>query len=408
MVAFHFPPMQGSSGMQRTLRFGRYLPEFGWEPIVLTVQPRAYERTDQVSVAEIPSSLEVHRAFGIDAARHLAIGGRYPRLLARPDRWVAWWPAAVACGLRLARQRSVSALWSTYPIATAHKIGHTLHRLTGLPWVADFRDPMIEEEYPQDPVIRASFQAIEKRAVTSARFSVFTAPGAERLYRERYPGSAQTITVIENGFDEESFEGLSHGTVGPEDKGCVLVHSGIVYPSERDPSQLFAALRGLRDQGRLDPGRFLLRFRAPGHDSNVRELAARFGVAELIEIAPPLTYREALLEMTRARGLVVLQGANCDQQIPAKLYEYLRAGRPILGLATGDTADVLRAAGIRHVAPLGEAKAIAAVIERFIADLDSGVAGSANPDFLRRASRRERTRELALLLDRAVGDPGRR
>ena len=182
----------------------------------------------------------------------------------------------------------------------------------------------------------------------------------------------------------------------------MLVHSGIVYPSERDPSHLFAALRSLRDAGRINADTLLLRFRAPGHEYHVRELAVRFGVMDLIEIAPPLPYREALLEMTSADGLVVLQAANCDQQIPAKLYEYLRAGRAILGLATGDTANVLLAAGVPYVAALDDAKVIAAVIERFVADLESGRVSLPNPDFVRGASRRERTQELALLLDRAI------
>ncbi len=212
----------------------------------------------------------------------------------------------------------------------------------------------------------------------------------------------QRITVIENGFDEESFLGLNLQAQTPHDERRVLVHSGIVYPSERDPSHLFAALRSLRDLGRLNPESFLLRFRAPGHEYHVREVAARFGVVDLIETAPPLPYREALLEMTRADGLVVLQGANCDQQIPAKLYEYLRAGTPILGLATGDTATVLRTAGVRYIAALSDAKSIAAVIEDFVADLQSGHASLPDPDFVRRASRRERTQELALLLDRAI------
>ena len=87
MIAYHFPPLAGSSGIQRTLRFMRHLPEFGWEPLVLTAHPRAYERTSSDQLADIPEGIVVARAPAFDAARHFAIAGRYPRFLARPDRW---------------------------------------------------------------------------------------------------------------------------------------------------------------------------------------------------------------------------------------------------------------------------------------------------------------------------------
>jgi len=184
----------------------------------------------------------------------------------------------------------------------------------------------------------------------------------------------------------------------------LLLHSGIVYPSERDPSKLFAALRSLRNTGRLRAGDLVIRFRAPVHEELLRRLATEFDVAIFIEIAPSLPYREALREMCGADGLVVLQAANCNQQIPAKLYEYLRAGRPILGLAdpVGDTAGALRAAGVRHIAALEDESAIADIIERYVADLRAGHAAGPVVERVRAASRRERTRELAQLLDRTI------
>ena len=104
--------------------------------------------------------------------------------------------------------------------------------------------------------------------------------------------------------------------------------SGLVYPSERDPTQLFAALRRLANTGRLHLGKLKVRFRASGHDAMLRALARDHQLDERIELLPPVPDREALEEMVRADGLLLLQAANCNEQIPAKLYEYLRAGRP--------------------------------------------------------------------------------
>jgi glycosyltransferase involved in cell wall biosynthesis len=408
MVAFHFPPLAGSSGIQRTLRFVQHLPALGWEPIVLTAHPRAYERTSDDLAGEVPEDVVVERAFALDTARHLAIAGRYPGFLARPDRWLTWSFGAVPAGKRLIRKHRPDVIWSTYPIATAHIIGDALQHASGLPWIADFRDPMAQDGYPEDPRTWRSFKRIEERAVTRARFSVFVTPGAARTYRERYPAVADRVYLIENGFDEESFAGLlADGALRePLNPGTItLVHSGVVYPSERDPTQFFAALGQMVKRGALRSSEVRIRFRAAVHDALLRALARDNGVEDLIELKPPVPYRAALEEMVRADGLLLLQAANCNEQVPAKLYEYLRAGRPIVALTdpSGDTARMLREAGIDTIARLDSSAETAALLSRFIAEVRENRAPTAAARYVAHASRRERAGGLAALLERCVG-----
>ena len=406
MIAFHFPPLAGSSGIQRTLRFIQHLPAFGWEAMVLTAHPRAYEFVSDDLSREVPAGVVVKRAFALDAARHLAIAGRYPGWFACPDRWISWRIGAVATGLNLIRDRRPDVIWSTYPIATAHVIGDALHRRAALPWVADFRDPMAQEGYPAIPRVWQSFKRIEEQAVTRARFSVFTTPGAARTYRDRYPISSERITVIENGFDEESFAGLSNdpGTRLPLNPGAItLLHSGIVYPLERDPTHLFAAMRQMAEGGILRRGKFKIRFRATGHDEFLRALTEQNALEDFVELLPSVPYRAALEEMVRADGLLVLQAANCNEQIPAKLYEYLRAGRPIIALTDprGDTATVLRDAGLDTIARLDSSEAIAELLGRFVGALTANQAPLPDARYVAGASRREQAGALASLLERA-------
>lgn len=401
MVAFHFPPMAGSSGIQRTLRFARYLPDFGWEPVVLTANPRAYEQVSDDQLVDIPAHVEVIRAPAWDTARHLSFGGRYPAIMARPDRWISWWLGAHWSGLRAIRRHKPHAIWSTYPIATAHLVGGSLARISKLPWVADFRDPMAQDGYPVDPAIWRSFSEIEQRAVGNAQFSTFVTPSAVEMYRARYPQVADRISLLENGYDEETFAGMSAGE--PLNDGrLTLLHSGVVYPSERDPSELFGALKRLKLSRPVVFARLKVRFRAAQHTQLLNQLAERFDVANAIEIMPPVGYRDALREMMRADGLLILQAANCNQQIPAKLYEYMRAGRPIVVLtdSRGDTASAARAAGIEAIASLEDASAIADLLERFVEQSKSGTLPSSIA--VAAASRRERTRQLASLLSDAV------
>ena len=404
MVAYHFPPLAGSSGIQRTLRFAQQLPDFGWEPIVLTAHPRAYERVSDDLLGEVPANLVVHRAFALDTARHLSIAGRYLGSMSRPDRWMTWRWSAVAAGMRLIRRYKPAVLWSTYPIATAHRIGATLHRYSGLPWIADFRDPMAQEGYPADPKTWQCYQEIEETAFRKARFSVFTTPSAARMYADRYPQvPPERAVLIENGYDEESFAGLEASAVakGSLNPGKItLLHSGIVYPSERNPTQLFWALRALRDAGQLSATRFVLRLRAAAHDQWLQALAVEHGVAEFVELMPPLAYREALEEMLRADGLVVLQADNCNAQIPAKLYEYLRCRRPILGLTdpAGDTAWALRQAGVQYIACLESQEEIMSVLPRFLEMLSNSQMALIESS-IQSASRRQRAGQLAELLN---------
>lgn len=402
MIAYHFPPLAGSSGIQRTLRFVQHLPQFGWEPLVLTAHPRAYEKTSQDLLADVPADTVVTRAFALDTARHLSFAGRYPGVLARPDRWMTWQFDGIRQGMKLIQQYRPDVIWSTYPIATAHVIGAELQRRSGLPWVADFRDPMAQEGYPADPTTWQHFKHIEEQAMQQASLALFTTPGAARVYRERYPEAKAHIEVLENGYDEETFAKAENelGERTPLNPDYLtLLHSGIVYPSERDPTALFEAFSKLMQTQPDIAAKLKLRFRAAAHDDLLHELASRYGITHTIEILPAIPYREALAEMLRADGLLILQAANCNDQIPAKLYEYVRAKRPILALTPfrGDTGTALTSMGIDTIASLDDTLAIEKLLSGFVTNPTGS--SMANADSISNASRRGRCAQFTSLLE---------
>ena len=409
MIAFHFPPQRGSSGVQRTLKFAQYLPAHGWQPSVLTAAPRAHAVQAPDQLGEIAPELTVRRAFALDSARHLAIRGRYPGLLALPDRWISWWLGAVPAGLGMIWRERPAVIWSTYPIATAHLIALALQRLSGLPWIADMRDPMIDDEYPRTPLARRAASWIEARTVARCARVVCTTPGALQAYRQRYPQiPASRFVLIENGYDEENFAGAAQVAAPPRAPGApfVMLHSGIIYPSERDPGPLFAALAALLADGRICGVPFKLVLRAPVHDAFLNQLIAAHGLQGVVEVAPHLPYREALAEMLSADALLLLQAANCNHQIPAKLYEYLRAARPLLALTdgAGDTASALRAAGIDSIGPLDSKEGIVAALGSFMAAVAAGRAPLATPDMQRSHARSARSAQLAALLSEVAAE----
>lgn len=416
LIAFHYPPCGVSSGLQRTLAFSRYLSEFGWRPVVLTVRPGAFERTSPHQLSDIPATVPVVRSAALDAARHLALRGRYWSRLGVPDRWRSWRWSAVPQGLHLCRKHRVDVIWSTYPIATAHRIGATLQRFTGLPWVADFRDPMVEytaetaQWAPANPALRRARLRIERAAAGRAARLVFCTGAAARIVSDRYERvSPERLRIIPNGYEETAFreaEGLAMRlrTSGRR----VLLHSGTVYASpDRDPSALFRALKLLEGDNEVTAGSFELRLRNPSNEDYLRSLAAREGVTDLVSILPPLPYKEALAEMMTVDGLLLLQGITSNPAVPAKLYEYLRARRPILGLVhpEGESARTLEAAGVRSVASMTDPAQIAQLLREWTSDPDFSARSVATEDSVAPFSRRALTQELARLLDEVCAGP---
>ncbi len=407
LIAFHYPPVKGSSGLQRTLRYSAYLHQHGWQAEVLTVKPLAYAKTGDDEMGDIPDHVPVHRAWALNARKHLSVFGRYPGALAKPDPWMSWQLDGVRKGRKLLREKSFDAIWSTYPIVTAHRIGSILAKESGLPWVADFRDLMACEDWPQDEEERESLMQFQREIVDRAAKCVLTTPGAQRHYQSMYPDVApETFTCLPNGYHEPSFDAavqassLSSGGADSENR-FVLLHAGILYPSERDPGPFFNALAVLKTNGVINANNFLVRLRATGHDDYYRPILEDAGVSDLVELAPALPYKDILTEMMASSGLLIFQAANCNEQIPAKLYEYFRAGKPIVALtdAAGDTAATIREEGAGVIAQLDDRDNIVETLTQFFDNARNGTVPTMSKEHVLKYSREQQTGEFAHLLD---------
>lgn len=405
MVAFHFPPLQGSTGVHRTVAFAKYLRLHSWEVTVLTAHPRAYPQISERNAAASPAHVRVVRAFALDAQRHLSIFGKYPAALARPDRWQSWIWGAFVAGSKVIREWAPDVLMSTYPIASAHVIAAKLHRKFGIPWVADLRDPLVEAEFPQDPDMRRDHVRIESDIVGCASAITVTTEGTAALYRERYPAySPESIVVVPNGFDEEAFSSIPV-VERKQGNGLRFLHSGVLYPRQRDPTCFFEAVAELKRQGALNGGDVEFVFRGSGFESEYNERLSRLQIDDVVKLCPTVPYAEALAEMASADACMIFQASNCNQQIPAKVYEYLYCGKPILAFTdpVGDTGRLLSSLGVEFVAPLDDKQRIADTVKRFVAAMREGRVPTVARDRIAGYSRRELTGKLARLLDRVIG-----
>jgi len=374
MIAYHFPPIQGSSGVHRTVQFSRHLPKFGWAPIVVAPHPRAYPATGDAQWAKLPEECIVKRAFAMDSSRHLAVKGRYFEMTAVPDRWISWWPGGVFECLRLIRKYRPHAIWSTFPVATAHLIGLTVSRLTGLPWVADFRDPMIQKDSPSSRLIRKSYGRLEKEIVLQSSSCTLVTPAAKEDYRQRYPEKhTETWQVIENGYDESLFAPFTHLMNEPHtknsDQPIKILHSGVLYLSGRNPLPFLEAVKSFieKTQAKIE-----VVFRSCGNEAQIGNHINRLGLTEIVKMLPSIPYDAAIKEMIQSDVLALFQGSVYNRQIPAKVYEYIRAGRPILAMTdkSGETARMLKSWDGVYLADITSKEYIESSISNLIKDLN--------------------------------------
>ncbi len=403
LIAYHFPPA-GGSGVRRTFAYARYLSEYGWEPIVLTGRHRA-EAVSTKNLGSMLDGVKIYRSAAPYLPSLLSIRGRYPGFLGWPEGRLPWWFTGVPKALSVIRRERPAIIWCTYPIPTALLIGLTVSRMASLPLIADLRDAMTDDKFPLEPARRKIYQWIERRICHAARRVVFTAEGTRQMYRKRFPELPESRwQVLPNGYDEEMFG----ADALPRKQGDkrVLLHSGLIYPSERDPADFFAAVKQLVEKGYLTADRLEIRLRSPGHPEQFQAMIDALELSSIIRIAPPLDYREALAEMFTVDGLIVLQGASCNHQVPAKVYEYLRAGTPILGLTDpeGDTGRLLKQFGVRQIARLNDAGEISRNLKQFLIDIEGGAHEPPNIESLREFSRQTQAGKLAELLSGVHAD----
>lgn len=465
LVAHHFPPM-GGAGVQRVLKFARYLGEFGVEVTVLAGADPDYLQ-DSSLLAELPPAVAVHRvphrsvlqrllawrARGGRAAAVAAAGAAVSpqptptpqapsagRSAARDALLAAWaavqWPderggwarAALATGRRLlAAQRFDIVLSSAPPVAT-HALARRLAREAGLPWVADWRDLWADNPgYAAPRWRRAIDRRVEARWLRDAAGVVAVTPSWRQGFEDRLraAGSACPVAWIPNGYDEADFAALP-AKHAPADAALRLVHTGSFY-GPRDPATLLAALDlFLARQAGAERLRLGLHLRLVGaigsrFDAALAAFDARHpGVVERLPYVP---HAQALAEMRAADALLLVVGAGDSGRrvggdsaravvagtLPGKLFEYLRAGPPVLllGDPAGDAAALLRAHGRGWVADETDPAAIARALACLLEGPAPALAADANPArFERRALAGELADFLRVVRRRFEADRG--
>ena len=365
VIAYYWPP-SGGSGVQRWVKFVKYLPSEGWEPVVFAPENADYPSLDPSFEKELPEGLEVLRGriWEPYAAYRKLTGAKSTQVteissgektwkqklslwvranLFVPDPRVGWVKPSVKTLLAYLQEHPVDAIVTTGPPHSVHLIGLRLHKATGIPWIPDFRDPWSKMYYlkylPMTSGTWGKLRAMEKHVLDSCSTVLTCTP----LMQEDFAALTETpVACITNGFDEEDFTGPA-----PEGDGRFnITHTGL-FAADGNPFILWKVLKELAAE---DPWfKESLRLRLVGKvDREVLDAMADAGLQANVVALGPCDHATAVREQ-RSATLLLLPLRNDAQYrpiLPGKLFEYLAARRPVLGIgqADGAMARVLHAA----------------------------------------------------------------
>ena len=365
VIAYYWPP-SGGSGVQRWVKFVKYLPAEGWEPVVFAPLNADYPSLDPSFEAEVPASVEVLRGriWEPYAAYRKLLGGKNASTqvteissgkkswkqklslwiranLFVPDPRVGWVKPSVKTLKKYLADHPVDAIVTTGPPHSVHLIGQRLHKALGTPWIPDFRDPWSRMYYLKYlPMTGRTWRKLrsQEQAVLDECSTVLA---CTPLVQEDFRAQTKTpVACITNGFDEEDFLGPA-----PEGDGLFnITHTGL-FAADGNPFTLWKVL----GQMAAEDAEFkaALRLRLVGKvDREVLEALSAEGLADNVVALGPQNHAAAVKEQRSATMLILPLRNDPEYRpiLPGKLFEYLAARRPVLGIGQvdGAMARVLR------------------------------------------------------------------
>jgi glycosyltransferase involved in cell wall biosynthesis len=412
MVIHTYPPVW-SAGAEPPLRFAQHLPEFGYEPVILTTDrygnlpddeaQRVYRASDLVhnlfnplrrrKIEGVPQEAQYRVA---TIANRSWLGQLRDKVMV-PDTKIGWLPAAVSLGHQLINQYDPVLIFSSSPPETNHLVAQQLSRARHLPWVADLRDGWLYEP-PQislrQPRLRRALEGYLERQVVERADALTTAtdPITEDLC-ERYPRAAKKAVTITNGYDPAEFTGLVRRR--PSNAHFLLVYTGSLSTGAegRSADCFFRALAALV---RADPA-IPLQVRLIGNISSEEQaIVEALNLSDRVEFVPPVPRAEAHQHQRDADGLLLVTAPGRRSEATSKLFEYIGAGAPVLALAQGNAAaEIVQKYQIGIAAPADNPDAIAMALRELLRHWHVGTAWPGFAEAQRRFQWRNLTSKLA-------------
>lgn len=375
MVAYYFPPLSGS-GVFRPIKHAKYLPELGWKTTVVSTYkpPQGWNYRDDSMMDEIPDCVDVIRVADevntegnvklsedeindvltflanvlAEKKEALAIVREYIKseegilqLLGFPCSCLCWARDTIKYIEKNMNIRKYSVIYTTSGPASAHLVGYYLKKKYGIPWVADYRDAWTDNPYGcfDINILRHKLlRYLEEILLKNADCNITIEQSMVGDYVNGFGVSREKMVCITNGYDEADFVNLDYKD--EKNKKFTITYSGLMYTEHHNISSVLDAISQLASENKIDLNKIRFKIVGQGHEDTNMLLAKHYGLDKIMENTGYVSHHEALQANIDSDILLLLIGDH-DRFKPVyagKVFEYLRAGKPILALAPKDGA----------------------------------------------------------------------
>lgn len=406
LIAFYFNQVNEIAS-KRLRALAKYLPQFGWEPIVIVpdlgldveenanlncriittdyedmfskylnkIKPSNSVSTDSQSLDESNSNLNKTNSNNLAQdkmkdstsvsnpliSKAISIAGE---IFAYPDGMKYWYEPAFNVASEIIENEKIEGIVSSSWPVTAHKIAKSLSDKYDIPWIADLRDLWNLNPYVSHTSIRNHFERnLEFKLFENVDALTTTTDLAKETLATLHPD--KKIVSILSGYDEDDFKFLKDyskfndiNSSQPHDK-LNFIYAGSLYSGKRDPTLLFKAIRQLEDEGKLDSSKISIDFY--GDSGNINEIAKRFNLLDIVNVGGRISHEEVLKEQLSSDILLLISWNNEKEKIfiPGKVYEYFAIQKPVLsiGYKEGSLKDLIEKTNVGyHVSDLESTK----------------------------------------------------
>lgn len=426
IVSYYFPP-SGGPGVQRVLKFVKYLREFDIRPVVLTVADGDFPARDESLLKEIPADAKVYRTklfepyslyrtltgkpagapvdvnnipkAGEKRSLTENISGFIRSNFFIPDARIGWLPYAVSAAMKIIETEKIDCLYSSSPPYTCSLIARRLKHKTRLPWIAGFRDPWTG--FLSTPVryglAKQLDEYLERSVYQDCDRMEVAWQGIKQDFSRKYPDIDSNKCVhIENGFDDEDIP----ATVFTRNEKFTVTYTGSMY-GKRSPKQFLDAVRSLVRQGKVDANKIKLKF-IGRFGAEMTPLFEEAPLKDSIEVHGYMPHGESVLELLRSDALLLVVDDTPDSAeiVPGKVYEYIGTARPVITLALdGAIASLIRETNAGAVADFRKPEEIETVFLKYYDAFQRGdKLWRGKESEIKKYTRRESAKKLAGLV----------
>lgn len=411
IIANEFPPM-GGAGVQRTTKFVKYLGNYGFEPIVVTKEHVA-DLTDETLLEDLPKDLKAYRLEPYDTVNKkgpLRLPFKFlgTRILS-PDSEFFWYYFNRKQVAEIIKKENIKCIYTTSFPYSSHLMGLYLKRLfPDIAWVTDFRDEWTNNPYHLDSIYKKMKLKTEKKmeldVTTECDYLITNTPFMLENFIKDNPSLEGRSTYIPNGYDEDDFANVLNQPNGGDK--FVITYTGSLY-GRRNLDEFLDGLKISLDKGEIQKDKIEIRLVGNIYQNVIDSYAEKYGLEGCIKSYGYLPHKESIQMLFNSDIilLVIGKGKGSKNFYTGKIFEYIRADRPILAIVPidGAAASVIYDTNTGDVVDPEDIEGVSNSLNKFYNNwINNKKAHDPDEDAIRNFSRKSQTEKLASILKKQV------